>query len=303
MWHPKRTIEIVAGTPPGGGLDRTARALALALDAKHLVDVPIHVTNLTGDGSRKVWPYMDDHARDPHVLAISSPNVTTDNLTGLTAFDHAAYTPLAILHNEYIAFVVHGESPLQTASALLERLGGNTTDPIKVALATSLGNPNHIALAQVNRHAGGESRRLKVRAFDSARYAVADIIAGSSELGVISAASAVPELTSGILRALAVSAPERLPAIYQHTPTWVEQGVGCLVGAWRGVNGAAGLDKQQIGYWDTVLAAAVATDEWSAATARNYWSPMHVDSTRLPDYLRHERAQMQAVLSDLGLIQ
>ena len=27
IWQPEREIEIIAGTPPGGGLDRSARAL------------------------------------------------------------------------------------------------------------------------------------------------------------------------------------------------------------------------------------------------------------------------------------
>ena len=29
-WKPQRTVQLVAGTPPGGGLDRVARALAAA---------------------------------------------------------------------------------------------------------------------------------------------------------------------------------------------------------------------------------------------------------------------------------
>lgn len=31
-WRPGRGLEIVAGTPPGGGLDRTARALARTIE-------------------------------------------------------------------------------------------------------------------------------------------------------------------------------------------------------------------------------------------------------------------------------
>ena len=106
-WQPQREIEILAGTPPGGGLDRTARTLAAALLFN---GVPNKVINVPGDGARRVWASMDARANDPHVLCISSPNLTTDYLTGVAAFNHASYTPLAILYNEYIAFVTRSDA-------------------------------------------------------------------------------------------------------------------------------------------------------------------------------------------------
>jgi len=58
-WKPTRELEIVAGTPPGGGLDRSARALARAIEANKLIDVPVKVVNVGGDGGRKAWIHMD----------------------------------------------------------------------------------------------------------------------------------------------------------------------------------------------------------------------------------------------------
>jgi len=49
IWQPEREIEIVAGTPPGGGLDRSARALLKALTANGLIEVPIKVVNVGGE--------------------------------------------------------------------------------------------------------------------------------------------------------------------------------------------------------------------------------------------------------------
>jgi tripartite-type tricarboxylate transporter receptor subunit TctC len=43
----------VAGTAPGGGLDRVARALAH--DAARVLDVPVEVVNVPGDGARRAW--------------------------------------------------------------------------------------------------------------------------------------------------------------------------------------------------------------------------------------------------------
>src|SRR3970282_2273543 len=112
-WRPRREIEIVAGTPPGGGLDRSARALVKAIESKRLLDVPAKVSNVAGDGGRKAWAYLDRHPGDPHVLCISSSNLATDHLLGTSALDHeAAFTPLAILYTEYIAFLARSDSSL-----------------------------------------------------------------------------------------------------------------------------------------------------------------------------------------------
>ena len=128
-----------------------------------------------------------------------------------------------------------------------------------VALSTALGNPNHIALAKVIRHAGGEIRVPKLRVFDSALDALADVVAGNAELAVITAASAVDALAAGTVRALAVSSPTRLSGLYAQTPAWAEHSVDCTVGAWRGVTGPRGLTPAQIACWESVFAAALET--------------------------------------------
>jgi putative tricarboxylic transport membrane protein len=110
-WKPERALQIIAGTPPGGGLDRVARALAKASAATGLVEVPIAVINVPGDGARRAWThYMDQHPGDGHVVGISSPNLTTDYLVGAANFEHSKYMPIATLVTEYIAFAVTADS-------------------------------------------------------------------------------------------------------------------------------------------------------------------------------------------------
>jgi putative tricarboxylic transport membrane protein len=301
-WRPQREVEIVAGTPPGGGLDRSARTLVRAIESKRLLDVPAKVSNVAGDGGRKAWAWLDRHPGDPHVLCISSSNLATDHLLGTSAVDHeAAFTPLAILYTEYIAFLARSDSSLKSGADLIAHFAAGAAS-VTVALSTSLGNPNHIALAKVVWHARGDVKAPKIRVFDSALDAVADVVAGNADICSVTAASAVMEITAGTMRALAVSAPQRLTGLYAQTPTWLEQSVECVIGAWRGVTGARGLTPGQIAFWEGVLAAAVATEEWVAELARHYWTPMYVDGLKLREHLRRERTEMSAVLKDLGLL-
>lgn len=302
-WRPERAIEIVAGTPPGGGLDRAARALAAAIEAGAKLDAGVLVRNIPGDGARKCWAYLAGRAGDPHVVSISSANLTTDHLLGASPFRHEhAFTPLAILYTEYIAFVSRPDCPIGSAADLLECLAARP-DGLVVALSTSLGNPNHIALAQVARRAGADPRAPTIRVFDSARDAVADVAAGNALVGAVTAASAVPELAAGTLRSLAVSAPQRLEGPYRATPTWTELGVDCVVGAWRGVTGARGLAPREVAFWEDLLRAAVATPPWREALERHHWTALYLDGAGLREHLAREREETSTVLRALGLLE
>jgi putative tricarboxylic transport membrane protein len=301
-WQPEREIEITAGTPPGGGLDRSARALARALEAGRLLEVPVKVENVGGDSSRRAWARLGERPADPHVLSISSSNLATDHLLGAVRYRHETdFTPLAILYTEYIAFVARSDSSIRSAGDLLERFG-NAAGAVTVALSTALGNPNHIALAKAVRHAGGNVNAPVVRVFGSALDAVADVVAGKSDVAAVTAASPLPELESGTMRALAVSAPQRLAGLYGSTPTWCELAVDCVIGAWRGVTGARGLAPAQASFWETTLAAAIATAEWQSELARHYWTGAYLDGQALRDHLKGEYEEMRAELRDLQLL-
>lgn len=299
VWKPEREIDILAGTPPGGGLDRTARMLAATLQSN---GVACKVVNVPGDGARRVWASVDARAGDPHLLCISSPNLTTDFLTGVAKFNHASYTPLAILYNEYIAFVARSDRSkcnFCSVGDLLKQLRADAAK-VTVALSTAAGNPNHIALAQVIRHAGGDVRAPVIRVFDSALDAVADVVAGNADMAAVTAASAVKELEAGTLRALAVSAPARLGGRYAQTPTWVENGVPCTLGAWRGVHGARGLNAAHIAFWEQTLTNAKQAASWTPELERQSLSPMLVTGAALAAHLTREQTEMGAMLSALG---
>jgi putative tricarboxylic transport membrane protein len=301
-WKPERAITIAAGTPEGGGLDRVARTLAEVITEARLVAVSVTVANIPGDGARRVWAHLDKHAGDAHLVSISSPNLTTDRLVGLATFDHSRYVPLATLLTEYIAFAVRADSSLRNGTDLLDRLAA---DPggVTVALSTALGNPNHIAVAKVTRHASGDINAPRIRVFDTALDAVTDVIAGHAEVAAVTAASVVRELAAGRVRLIAISAPTRLAVPFAAVPTWSELSVDCVVGAWRGVTGPSGLDATQAAFWQRLLAAVVADARWQAALALYCWSPMHLDGTALHAHLAVERDEMRALLNELGLLQ
>ncbi len=227
--------------------------------------------------------------------------MAADYLTGVTTSGPDRFSPLAILYCEYIAFVVRSDGAVCSGADLLQRFAQDAA-AVTVALSTSRGNSNHVAVAKVIRHAGGDTRAPTIRVFDTALDAIADVVAGSAHVGAITAASAVPELDAGRLRAIAISSPARLPGPYASAPTWREQGGDCVVGSWRGASGPPRLGASQIAFWEGVLSAAMRTAEWKSDLARHFWTEMYLDGVALRDYLDRERTAMRAVLSGLGLL-
>ena len=294
-----REIELVAGTPPGGGQDRPARALIEVLEKHRLLDVPVKLTNIAGRGGGNAWDYLRQHAGDAHVLAINSPTIISNKLLGVAGTDYSDLTPLANLYTEYPIFIVRAASPIADIGALIRRLRDAASVPI--ALATAIGNPNHIALARLTRHAGGDVKALKIEVFDSARYAIAHVLEGKAELGVITAVSAVPELTAGALRTLTLSAPQRLGGVFDGVPTLIESGVDCKVGMWRGLIAPGGVAPEAVAFWTGVLAAATATQEWRAELAKKYWANTFLTGAQEMAFLDDERTVTTAALRDIGV--
>jgi putative tricarboxylic transport membrane protein len=298
-WRPQHEIELVAGTPAGGGQDRPARVLIELL--KDEVGVPIKLTNIPGRGGGNAWDYLAQHAGDPHIVAINSPTVITNRLLGESALDFASLTPLANLYTEYLVFVVRPDSSLQSAQQLLTQLG-NDPAGIRIAFATAIGNMNHMALAKITKQADGDVTALQTEVFDSARYAVGHVVEGKADLAVITATSAVPELTSGVLRAIAVSAPGRMTGPFAQVPTWGELGIDCVVGTWRGVIGTSRMTAPQVAFWESALLTAVRGDAWRAELARHHWVDTYLGAAATREFLIAELGTMKSALDALGLL-
>jgi len=300
-WHPTREIEFIVGTPPGGGQDRPARTLIRILESAKLIDVPMTLANLPGNGGGHAWEALRARAGDPHVLSISAPPLLSNRILGTGTFDHAALVPVANLFTEYLAFIVPADSPIRDATTLLSMLAADPAS-IRISLATAVGSTSHIAMGQLLTHAGADPRKLDLRVFESAPYAVDDVAAGNAQLGVISAVSARKALEAGTVRTLVVSAPARLSGVFAGAPTWTESSVPCVIGQWRGVLAAPGIGSAHLAYWTQVLGKAVRHPQWQDELAANGWTDHLLTGTPLQSFLDDERAFTRDMLQALGLV-
>ena len=299
-WKPSRPIEIISGVAAGGSLDLAARAVQRILQEKRNIGQPITVINRPGSGSALAWNYLNTHPGNGHYLSMTTNALVINPILGASAISHTDVTPIVHLSREDIVFTIRSETGLKSGRDLVARL---KKDPggVTFGIATSLGNPAHIAIAQVARAAGIDVRSLKVVVFNASTQAMATVLGGNLDVLVSSPGNPMPHVQSGRMRALAVSANARLPGAYASTPTWKELGINSVSRFWRGVIGPKGLSPEQVAYWEGEFTWLVGTDEWKKYLADNLLIPEFMNARDATRFLQTEVAEYRTLLTELGL--
>lgn len=299
-WKPTKNVEIIVGVSPGGGVDRTARTLQKILQERRLLGASSAVVNKPGGGGILAQSYLNQHAGDAHFIEVSATSLLTNNITGKTLNAWSDFTPLAMLYDEYIGFVVKAGSPLASARDLAAILRKDSS-ALPIGIATSAGNTNHIAAAMLTKLAGGDAKKLKIVVFGSGGESTTALLGGHVGLVVTPAATALPQVQSGALRMLAVAAPQRLAGLLGQVPTWREAGYDVVVSNWRPVMGPRGLSAEQIAYWESLLERFTQTAEWKDELAATGGVPHYMGSRELARFLDAQSIVFRGILGELGL--
>jgi putative tricarboxylic transport membrane protein len=299
-WKPSRPVEILVGVGPGGGIDRTARLLARVLTEKRLIETAASVINKPGGGGTLVQAYLNQHAGDGHYLEIGATSLLTNHITGRSPNNWDAFTPIAMLSDEYIGVAVRADSPLKDGRDLAALLK-NDAGAIAAGIATSAGNTNHITLALVAKRAGGDAKRLKVVVFGSGGESTTALMGGHVGVVATPAATAAPQVQNGALRMLAVAAPRRLEGPLAGVPTWKELGFDIVVANWRPVIGPRGMSAEQVAYWEDRLLRFTQSDEWKRELADTGAVAHYLNSRELARYFAAQHAEFRAVLGEINL--
>lgn len=300
-WAPSKPVEIVVPTTPGGSVDLTARLLQKILQDAGIVKVPVTVVNKPGGGGAVSLAYLNQHAGDGHFIATNTPNIIANDINGRTPVRYTEVTPLATLASQYTALAVRVDSPLKSGKDLIERL---RKDPgsLAVSTPTTLGSVNHMAYALVARAGGVDVKKLKAVILGSGGEGATAVLGGHVDAHVGTTSSVIRMVESGKMRVLGIAAPARLGAPYDSTPTWTEQGLPVVMDTWRGVIGPRDMTREQIAFWNDVLAKAVTHEIWQQALKKNSWEANYLDSDGTKKVFDANYKDYRSILTDLGLL-
>ena len=299
-WRPEKNVEIVAPANPGGLHDITARSLQRVFQTRKLVEVPVVVVNKGGGGGTVGWTYVAQQGVDAHVISLIAVNLLSNHIMGVSTLNHTDFTPLAQLFNEYLALAVKADSSVTSGKDAIARLAKNP-QALSVAVGTSLGNTSHLALSLAVKSAGGDIRKLRTVVFGSNGEAMTALLGGHVDAMMTSLPNLVRHIQAGTVRAVAVSAPQRVGGLFAEVPTWREQGADVVMSGWRGVVAPKGVTPAQVAYWEGVFAALGKTDEWKQELDKNFWHGSQLSARESREYLDRQYAEFQKILTELGM--
>lgn len=299
-WKPDKPIEIIVGTGVGGGQDKSARTVQRILQDKKLVEQSVTVVNKPGGGGAVGYTYLNQHVGDGNIIYVGNPTLLTNHIVGRNPINYTHVTPLAILFSESVAVSVRPGSVYKSLKDLMAKLKQDSSQ-ISVAVGSSLGSTNHIAMALIAKAAGGDGKKLRTVVFQGGGEAITALMGGHIDVNSSAANNVVPHKESGKIRVLAVASPKRLGGVLADVPTLKEQGVNALVTNWRMVVGPKGMTPPQIAYWDRVLAKLAQTPEWKKDVADNLFEDTYRAAAATEKYMQAEYEQFGAALTELGM--
>jgi putative tricarboxylic transport membrane protein len=300
-WKPERPVELIVGSAAGNSNDLMLRLIAQIAQEKRLLEHPMNVMNKPGGGNTIAWNYLQQRGGDGHFLMMANLNLSVGHLTGTTTYSYRDFTPVCLLYDEYVVFLVRNESPIKTGRELLERL---KKDPASLSMAFSsvAGGANHIAAGLAFKAAGIDLKKVRPVVFDSAGKAITAALGGHVDFVSASASSSVSHLKAGTVRVIGISAPRRVGGVFAEVPTFRDMGANTSFSNYRGLIAGKNLPPNQLAYWEQYFASLDKEATWRAHLDKNEWEPNYTNSRDTRKYWDELDAQMRMTLDDLGLL-
>jgi putative tricarboxylic transport membrane protein len=299
-WLPRKNVELIASSVPGGSNDKTARMIEQLFIANKVSPSTFTVVNKAGGGGTIAFAYLAQHPNDPHYLAVAGDGLLTNNILGASKLTYTDFSPIVLMVNDYVVMAVASQSPIKTGRDFVERLKKDVAS-MSIGFANAFGSTRHISLAMLVKTIGGNPRDLKTVVFKGSAEAITALLGGHIDAVVIGATNATTHVASGRMRVIGVGAPQRLGGELANAPTWREQGVDLVSGSWRGIMGAKGLTAPQIAFWEDAFRKVREAPEWKVELERHYWMDDFRTSTEFKKELDRDYGATKAVLVSVGL--
>ena len=292
-------LRIIAPAAQGGGWDQTARALQEVIQGTGAVKV-VTVENVPGAGGTVGLAQLaSQEAGNGGVLMVNGLVMVGAILTNKSAVTLENTTPIARLTGEYEVIVVPAASELKTLGDLVAKL---KADPGAVAWGGgSAGGTDHILAGLIAKAAGADVSKLNYVPFSGGGEALAAIMGGHVAAGISGYSEWSGQIQSGELRALAISAPERVAGI--DIPTLKEQGIDVDLANWRAIVAAPGISDDQKKELLAAVDTAVKSDAWKKILTDKNWTDLYLPGDDFAKLLTEENARITEILKGIGLVQ
>ncbi len=293
---PAKPLRLVLPFPPGGPTDLLGRTVAARLSEQ--VGQAVLVDNRPGAGGNLGLEVAAKAPADGYTMVLSSPLISiSPSLYAKLNYDPfkdlAPVSLVAVIQN---IMVVHPSVPAKTLQDWIRLARAN---PGKLNYASGgVGTTTHLAAELLNSTA--RVRTVHVP-YKGSGQAMVGLIAGETDMLIMAAPIAAPQIAAGKLRALALLADRRVPNL-PDVPTAREAGVENFeVPIWYGVLVPTGTSREIITRLNAELVKTMAAPEIREKLASAGIEPRTTTPEQFAEFIRSEAVRYGRVIKDAGI--
>jgi len=293
---PTRPIRVVVGFAAGGGTDITTRAVSPRMQA--VLGQPLIIENRPGGGG---WPANEQVMRaapDGYTLIMGTiaslvigPTISVPSFAAETDL-----TPIGMSVDVLNILVVPADRPWRSVAELIAAARAR---PATLAYGSSgVGAAGHLSGALLDRMARIETIHVPYR---GGGQLITDIISGKVDFAFATAATTLPHIEAGRLRALGVPMAQR-STIVPDIPTVAEAGnlPGFDVANWYALLGPRGLPPAIVERANAALVQALRDPAIAASLMHHGLEPRPSTAAELTGFLRTEREKWAPIIRAAG---
>jgi tripartite-type tricarboxylate transporter receptor subunit TctC len=294
--YPERSITLVVPFAPGGSTDILARIVSEHL--QRALKQPVVIENRTGASGNIGTAAVARSAPDGYTLLFNTMSVHTMNhaLFAAMPFDGLDdFSPITLLAYVTNTMVVHPSVPARSVAEFIAYAKAN---PGKIAYASAgAGSTNHLCGALFEKLAQVSMVHVPYR---GGAPAVADTVAGQTQLIFTAGTQSLEHVKAGKLRLLAVTEGSR-SSLLPDVPTVAETLPGYEMAVWYATYGPAGLPKEIVALLNAEIGRILFLSE-----VKNRMAEIAVETARsTPDELaamtRADAQKWGTIIKQLGI--
>ena len=294
--YPSRTVRMLVGFSPGGATDIIARLISPGLTES--LEQSVVVENRPGASSQIAGEFVAKSAPDGHTLLMVTQTLMTSQMIEKRTYPDLTkdFAAVALCATSPLILVVNPSLPVRSLKEL-------------IALARARPGEMNYGSGGVGttRHLWGElfatMARLKLVhvPYKGEGPAIIDVLAGHLPFMFTNVTASSAQVQSGKMRALAVTGPQRAPAV-PGVPTLAESGLpGFEVVGFFGVMAPVATPREIVAQLNAEIGKVLARPDIRERFASQALDPGNRTAEQFGDYLKSEAVKWGKLIREAGI--
>ena len=293
--YPNRPVTVIVPQATGGANDTIARIVTAKMS--EILGQQFVVENRPGAGGNIGTAAAAKAKPDGYTLMLTTNSAQVINpwLYKNTGFDAIKdFTPVGLVASAGYVLVANSAFPANNVKELIAQAKAN---PGKINYASAgNGTLNHLIMEMFKQKVGIDMMHIP---YKGAAAAATDVASGQVPVSVQSAPSSLTLLSTGKIKALAVTNEKRIAAL-PNTPSISETIPGFGSTPWYGILAPAGTPAANVNKLDAAIKTALADKDVQEKLLKQGCEPLTSTPAQFATLIKDDLANWQKIVMDSG---